>query len=114
MRTGFNRRGNFCLTERANVNDSADYFGAISVGCITHVAIQHWLGILSERRAGAGAGDFAYSGTDGPSLVGSSIGSLAAAMELSCWASCTVCGITAGHTGQIASAMRLHLARRGL
>ena len=106
--------GDFCVTERANVNDSPDYFGAISVGCVTYVAIQHRLGIFSERRAGSRAGDFAYSGTDGPSLVGSSIGSLATPTELSSWGSYTVCGITAGHTAQIARAMRLHLARRGL
>src|SRR5271169_3061142 len=69
--------GDFCLKERVNVNNSADYFGAVGGGRVTYMAIQHWLGIFSERWAGSRACDFAYSGTGGASLVGSSTGSLA-------------------------------------
>src|ERR1700687_2137121 len=78
--------GDFCLKERVNVNDSADYFGAIGVGRVTHVAVQHRRGIFSERRAGSRACDFADSGTDGASLVGSSTGSLATPWKL--WSNC--------------------------
>ena len=67
--------GDFCSKEQINVNDSADYFGAIGVGRVTHVAIQHWVGILPKRRAGSRACDFAYSGTDGPSVTGGSTSS---------------------------------------
>jgi len=94
--------GDFCLKERINVNDSTDYFGAIGVGRVTHVAVQHRMGILSERRAGSRACDFAYSGTDGASLVRSSTDSLANLGKL----------ITAGHTGQIAPTMRIRLHGR--
>jgi hypothetical protein len=69
--------GDFCLKERINVNDSTDYFGAIGAGRVTHVAVQHRMGILSERRAGSRACDFADSGTGGASLVESTTGSLA-------------------------------------
>ena len=53
------------------------------------------------------------SGTDGASLVGSSTGSLATPWKaLLLGTSCMVCGITAGHTGQIAPTMRIRLHGR--
>jgi hypothetical protein len=104
--------GDFCLKERINVNDSTDYFGAIGVGRVTHVAVQHRMGILSERRAGSRACDFADSGADGASLVRSSTGSLANPGKLIAGTSCMMCGITAGHTGQIAPTMRIRLHGR--
>ena|SRR5580700_6799984 len=84
--------GDFSLKERVNVNDSTDYSGAVGGGRVTYMAIQHWLGIFSERRARSRTCDLANSGTDGASLVGSSMG--------------------LRNFGQIASAMRIHLHAR--
>jgi hypothetical protein len=69
MRTGFTCPVTSNLTERVNVNYSADHFGATGGGCVTHVAIQRWLGLLPERRAGSRSCDFARSGTNRASLA---------------------------------------------
>jgi len=69
MRAGFTRPVT-SAKGASYVNDSADYFSATGPGRITHVAVQHWLGILPQRGTGSRACDFACSGTDRPSVVG--------------------------------------------
>ena len=60
--------GDFCLTERIHVNYFIDRLGATGTRSVTHVAIQHGLGLLPERRAGSGVGYSAGPCINGPSL----------------------------------------------